>query len=357
MRRKLGPLSGFEMRSIDGKALVGRIYATWGYARALRVVAAGVLGVFLLAGPSPSTVGVAEAVASDHRDSKVVTGQSGGQTAVVFRGDHYDARQFLRTFFAELVAPGSSDSIFDLELDVNAAIVRDFNGEAAHDARLRFSKRDREILEFLFVGKIGQGIFKAELRKGLEGRRDIYLETDDAGAFFRFINVYPDGEKGRARIAMDLPTTGGPSYDGVVDLQDFTIRHDPVLRPLAMMQKSRQNAVDVLHLSHMHLGFTLSRDKATITKGTAVGPLFGATITGKIDRSRDEVKLRGVMVPFFYSDPDIFGRDYLDPSEGLISLSYEIKGRAAAPSIRLDPFGPLAPGLLRELLAPEETQQ
>jgi hypothetical protein len=345
------------MRSADEEALFGRIYATRGNATALRVVAAGVLGVFLLTVSSPSTVGVAEAVASDHRDTKAVTGQSGVQMVVVFRGDHYDARQFLCTFFVELVTPGSSDSIFDLDLDVNAAIVQGFNGEAAHDATLRLSKRHREILEFLFVGKIGQGAFKAELRRGLESRRDIYLETDDAGAFLRFINVYHHGEKGRARIAMDLPTTGGPSYDGVVDLQDFTIRHEPVLRPLATMQKSRRNSIDVLHLSHMRLGFTLSPDKATITKGTAVGPPFGATITGKIDLNRDEVKLRGVMVPFFHSDPDIFRRAYLDPPEALISLSYEIEGRAEAPSMRLDPFGPLAPALLRELFAPEEKQR
>jgi hypothetical protein len=63
------------------------------------------------------------------------------------------------------------------------------------------------------------------------------------------------------------------------------------------MQKSRRNSLDVLHLSHMRLGFTLSPDKVTITKGTAVGPLFGAA--GKIDLNRDEVKLRGAMVPFF----------------------------------------------------------
>jgi hypothetical protein len=355
-RRKLGPLSGFEMRSV-GEALFGRIYAAPGNARALRMVAAGVLGVSLLTAPSPSTVGVAEAVASDDRDTKALTRQSGGQRVVVFRGDHYDARQFLRTFFTELVAPGSPDSIFDLDLDVNAAIVQGFNGEAARDATLSFSKKDREVLEFLFVGKIGQGVFKAELRRGPESRRDIYLETDDAGAFLRFINIYHHGEKGRARITMGLPTTGGPSYDGVVDLRDFTICHEPVLRPLATKQQSRRNSVDVFHLSHIHLPFRLSLDQATITKGIAVGPLFGATITGKIDLNRDEVKLRGAMVPFFYSDPDIFGRDYLDPQEGLISLSYEIEGRAKAPFMRLDLFGPFAPGLLRELLTPEEKQQ
>jgi hypothetical protein len=93
------------MRSVDGEALFGRIYATRGNVRALRVVAAGVLGVFLLTVPSPSTVGVAEAVASDYRDTKTVTGQSGGQTAVVFRGDHYDARQFLRIFLPSWSRP------------------------------------------------------------------------------------------------------------------------------------------------------------------------------------------------------------------------------------------------------------
>ena len=80
------------------------------------------------------------------------------------RTERYDARQFLRALFFELAAPGSSHMIVDLDIDVSAATVQGFNGEIAHDVRIRFSERQREILEFLFVGKIGQGAFKAEIR-------------------------------------------------------------------------------------------------------------------------------------------------------------------------------------------------
>jgi hypothetical protein len=49
----------------------------------------------------------------------------------------------------------------------------------------------------------------------------VCLETDDAGAFFRFINVYPRVERGRAWIAMDVPTPNRATLDGVVDVHDF----------------------------------------------------------------------------------------------------------------------------------------
>jgi hypothetical protein len=245
----------------------------------------------------------------------------------------------------------------DLNLDVNAATVQGFNREIAHDVKLRFSERQREILEFLLVGKLGEGVFKAEIRNGPENRREIYLEAEDAGALLRFINVYRHGENGRARIALNILSPEGTEHEGVIDLEDFTMSREPILRFLNPLKGSKRHSSDALSVSHLRLSFTLASENVIIKHGTAVGPLFGATISGKIDLAREDVKLRGAMVPFFGSDPAIFRRAYLDPPETLISLNYGIEGRAEAPSVRLDPFGPLAPALLRELFASEKNQR
>ncbi len=111
--------------------------------------------------------------------------KSGGQAVAPFRGEDYDARQFLRTFLVELAGSGSSDVIADLDMNVSAATAQGFNGEVARDVKIRFLERRREILEFMFVGKIGHGAFKAGIRNGSEHHREIYLEAEDAGALFQ----------------------------------------------------------------------------------------------------------------------------------------------------------------------------
>ncbi len=93
-----------------------------------------------------------------------------------------------------------------------------------------------------------------------------------------------------------------------------------------------------------------------IKHGAVLSSLFGATMSGKIGLAGVDVKLRGAILPFFDSGPTSFQQVYLNPPETLITLSYGIEGRAEARSLRLDPFGPLAPALLRELLALEESR-
>ena len=306
------------MRSVDEEALFGRIYATRSNARALRIVAACVLGVSLLTVPSPPTVGVAEALASDDRDTTAVTGELGEPTAVVFRGDHYDARQFLYTFFVELAAPGSSDSIFDLDLDVNAATVQGFNGEAAHDATLRFSKRHREILEFLSSVKSARASSRPNFEGVLKAAAISILKPTMPALFCdssTFITTEKRGVLG-SRWICQQPGDLGTKASSTSRISRY-----------AMNQ-----SCDPWQRCKNHGGTPSTSSTFRI-----------CALASRYLRTK--------------SQPDIFRRAYLDPPEALISFSYEIEGRAEAPSMRLDPFGPLAPALLRELFAPEEEQR
>ena len=137
------------MRSVEEEALVeldGARHNVWAH----RIVATAVLSASLVTVLDAPFFGLTGKVfgASDQRNATAAAIKSSGQTAVLFRGERYDARQFLRALFFELAAPGSSHMIVDLDIDVSAATVQGFNGEIAHDVRIRFSERQREILEF-----------------------------------------------------------------------------------------------------------------------------------------------------------------------------------------------------------------
>jgi hypothetical protein len=178
----------------------------------------------------------------------------------------------------------------------------------------------------------------------------IYVESDDAGALFRFVDVYQRVEKGQARIAVDAPMPNQGGRDGNIDARDFNIVGEPAYKPFAAAPKTKPGAAEILKVSRLRFGFKLSSDQIVVHDGTVVGPLMGATIEGKIDFAKNDVKVRGAVIPLFMDQGPLLITP-LPPAEGVISASYEISGPIAAPVVRIDPAGPFAPGLLRKLFS------
>ena len=78
------------------------------------------------------------------------------------------------------------------------------------------------IRSFAFSGKLGRDTpLTADLRGRAQGREVIYLETNDAGAFFRFTDTYSKVIGGQLTLAMDPPTADPGAKEGLVNVRDF----------------------------------------------------------------------------------------------------------------------------------------
>ena len=94
--------------------------------------------------------------------------------------------------------------------------------------------------------------------------------------------------------------------------------------------------------------------RVALRDGVVRGPVLGATIDGMIDYSRDEVHLRGTLVPL-YGPNNLLGQLPLvglflgGEKEGLVGITYEVVGRPGNPVLRVNPISALAPGLLRKV--------
>ena len=283
--------------------------------------------------------------------------ESDGRTKVVVRGESHDGRRFLEAFFEALTANDPASSAFDVDLDVKVSTLTGFHGEALRDVTLLLSRRGGELVAFSLAGKFGAADLHAEMQTRPDGSRAIHLETDNAGALFRFINVYRRIRKGSALIAIDLPVANVPARQNIVDIRDFSIVGEPDYRPLAAgLPKSIRGDDDVLKVTHLRLGFKLSADQVAIRDGIVAGPLFGATVEGKVSRAQDDVALRGIIVPLFINN-GILPFTPLDlPAESLFGMSYQITGSTKTSAMRIDSFEPVVPGILRKLFtwAPDE---
>ena len=88
--------------------------------------------------------------------------------------------------------------------------------------------------------------------------------------------------------------------------------------------------------------------------GVVRGPVLGATIDGSIDYNRDELQLRGTLVPLYGANNllgqlPIVGLFLGGEKEGLVGITYQVVGKPGNPVLRINPISALAPGILRRV--------
>jgi hypothetical protein len=100
--------------------------------------------------------------------------------------------------------------------------------------------------------------------------------------------------------------------------------------------------------------FTRMPGKVALREGVVRGPLLGGTIDGVVDYGRDEVHMRGTLVPL-YGPNNLLGQIPVvglfmgGEKEGLFGITYEVVGRPGNPVLRINPISALTPGILRKV--------
>lgn len=287
-----------------------------------------------------------------------------GTLKVTLRGDLYDGRGFIKSTVASK-PDKAKRSANDLDLDIKLGAVTGHHGEALRSLELRMSRRAGQIRSFSMSGKLGHdAMMTGDLRGRGGGRQVVYLEANDAGALFRFADIYPRIIGGSMSVAMDPPTTDLAPQEGLLNIRDFAVRGEPALDgvassgpgPAAFDQHGRSTpSSGGVSFSRMRVEFTKSPGRVAMREGIVWGPAVGATVEGHLDYLRDEVRLRGTFVPA-YALNNMFGRIPIvglflggGSNEGLLGVTYQVVGSPQSPVLQVNPMSAVAPGFLRKL--------
>ena len=278
-----------------------------------------------------------------------------GVVKVTMRGDVFDGRGFLKSAISGREADAKSKTKnIDLDVDLKLGAVAGFYGEALRSADCKLSRRNGVIRSFALSGKLGRDTpLTGDLRGRSQGREVIYLETNDAGAFFRFTDTYAKVVGGQLQLAMDPPTVEPSAKEGLINVRDFSVKGEASLdRVAAGGQAGVQNGVA---FSRVRAEFTRQNGQLTIHEGVLKGPMIGGTIEGSIDIPGNQVRMSGTFVPM-YGLNNMFGQLPIlglflggGSNEGLIGVTYEIVGSPGQPVLRVNPISAMAPGVLRKI--------
>jgi len=211
------------------------------------------------------------------------------------------------------------------------------------------------IKAFQLNGKIGRDTpVMGDIRGKAQGREVLYLETNDAGALFRFTDIYKKMVGGRMWLAMDPPTSDAASaQEGLLNVRDFSVKGEAALdRVVANGPAAGSNGVG---FSRMRAEFSRQSGQLTIRDGILSGPTVGATIEGSINYPASQVRMSGTFVPM-YGLNNMFGQIPIvglllggGSNEGLIGITYEVVGTPGAPVLRVNPISAMAPGVFRKI--------
>ncbi len=280
---------------------------------------------------------------------------SDGVLKVTMRGDVFDGRGFLKSAISGKEAdPKSKTRNIDFDVDLKLGAVAGHNGEAVRSVDCKVSRRNGVIRSLALSGKLGRDTpLTGDLRGRAQGRDVIYLETNDAGAFFRFTDTYSKMVGGQLALAMEPPTAEPKAKEGLINVKDFSIKGEaPLDRLAAGGQGGVQNGVA---FSLVRAEFTRQNGQLTIREGVAKGPMIGGTIEGSIDYPGNQVRMSGTLIPM-YGLNNMFGQIPVlglflggGSNEGLIGVTYQVVGTPGAPVLRVNPISAMAPGVFRKI--------
>lgn len=254
----------------------------------------------------------------------------------------------------------------DLTAEFDTAL--GLNEQRLKQVRLRIWKKNDQLsgLEFrglLEGGRPITGIMRPEPGKP----RVLRIETMDSGQALKLIGIYQNMVDGKGTLDLNLDGAGAADTQGSVVIKRFRLLGDPIASEVFQAPDESRPVIDqgrpgrrVLReqfdFEQLLATFSVGNGQLVIDNAIAEGPLIGASLRGKIDFRSRRLQVGGTYVPLSGLNRAIgfvpLVREILTGprGEGVLGITYAVQGPMANPQVIVNPFSPLTPGLLRELM-------
>jgi hypothetical protein len=266
------------------------------------------------------------AVIETHRDAD-------GRLQIEIQGERFDGRRLITRLLTDVREGPSAPPGADFDLHIAVATLAGFNGEELRGVDLRLARRAGRIDDFALTGSTpGNAPVRGSAGGIPNARHALYLITEDAGAFLRFVDLFDKVVDGRMWLAINLPAMHEIGYN----IRDFGLADDPALRPLRDAltppagQPHAQNEGWTPSRLRGQLVFTPGR--IGVKETSFFNKHVGATAEGIVDGGG--LNLRGVLAPAFLEEM----QDPCARSRCLRGLQYRISGPVGSPKLVINPF-------------------
>ena len=287
-------------------------------------------------------------------------------------GPTYDGRQFFRSLFSAgqlSEDPEAGTSKLGLDLTARVGTIVGFFDTTAKDVSIDLAKRDGRLVKLQTRGQLdGASPIAVQLVDGGQGERVLLAESEDAGSAFRLIGFYPRMEGGQASLRVALDAQGRAEKRGTLWARDFAILGDKVVSEVisnagddpgvsfnAQGRRERVARRQRIPFNQLEVPFSVGRGQFVLHDSYINGPQLGATLRGTVNYKTKYVDLGGTFVPLYglnsaFGSIPILGNLLVGRrGEGVLGITYAVKGPAADPRVRVNPMSMVAPGIFRQI--------
>ncbi len=185
----------------------------------------------------------------------------------------------------------------------------------------------------------------------VEANRTVRIESDDGGGLLRALDWIKTIEGGALRVD---GTFTNETFAGQLDLTDFRVNESSVaVRVLSLASLSGiSDAVTGtgITMRRAEVPFEVNEAEIKIGNAKARGAGVGIIGSGSIDRKSDEIDLKGEIAPANVIN-SILGNIPLVSEiigDGIIAVSFGVKGPLEDPGVSVNPLTALVPGVFRK---------
>ena len=205
------------------------------------------------------------------------------------------------------------------------------------------------------------GAVEVLLDTAVDGLRYLSIESDDAGAVLKTLDLYDNilGGVFDLKAAYTRPGKGAP-LEGVAKVTDYAMIDAPAFTKLIGVM-SLTGILDALqgeglNFDILNAPFKLEGGVLELTQTRASGPTIGVTASGSVDMDNRMLDLQGTVVPAYAINAllgkiPLIGKIFSGSEEGggLFAATYTMKGQGDNVDISVNPLSALAPGALRNI--------
>jgi hypothetical protein len=284
-----------------------------------------------------------------------------GGFALAVRGQQLDLKPVLKRFFNlegdANAAPSEDlqDQTFAVSVQLDRAL--GYFGSVALNLDLDLEVRGDELRRVNLSSQLGGGRTMSAATNRIEGGRVISYASNDIGAVMRLVGVYPRLVGGEGSLVM--------RYDSATraDAGEFQIRNFAIVDEGNLDEiVSSDRAIQPVEGGGSALAFDFGRaqfvrypDRIRVVEAALYGDTVGGTIRGNILTETGRYDLAGTYVPLFGLNNVFQQLPILGPifggreGEGLLGVTFAVRGPLSDPELLVNPVSILAPGVFRTL--------
>lgn len=290
-----------------------------------------------------------------------------GILRVKARGPSYDGKQLFRSLFSagQLAADasGTPGDALNIDMDVHIDTVVGYYGTTLQQLHVDMQKRGDNLVALNAEGQLnGKAPLSVNLKRE-SGSRILRAETGNAGDAFRLVGFYRQVQGGTATLVVDMDAGAGDSKNGQLWAQNFQVVSDRVVEDVLSDQQSaaafgqtrRQARRDRITFNKLRAPFTVGNGQFVLRDAYMNGPTLGATMRGRVNFSQDTVDLGGTYVPLYGLNSALGQIPLLGnllvgrQGEGIVGITFAIKGSLSDPAVLVNPMSVVAPGIFRQI--------